>query len=249
MPPVTCEDLLVPWINGIPRQKALYDDDSIAVPLTVPAPFTEYAFDAEHLARIQSKDKPTGGANLDPNCKASYPPNSRKDGTGRRPTIVNTPASGPTTGTVPFDPSHTSYTYPDTSSAAAAASDPEKTAQSWSTTSPAFPSQAITSATSYMRSGAESHHHAFARLDKHHRVLRKSKDVKSGKAHITSVELMPPRHPPMAQYWDFFPPLRLVKIVVDWIRKREKVLQQERVRGGRRKRGGGMRSEIPQEVL
>jgi hypothetical protein len=100
-----------------------------------------------------------------------------------------------------------------------------------------------------MRSGGESHHHAFARLDKHHRVQRKSEDVKSGKAHITSVELMPPRHPPMAQYWDFFPPLRLAKIVVDWIRKREKVLQQERVRGGRRKRGGGMRSEIPQEVL
>ena len=289
----------MPWVNGIPRQKALYDDDSIAVPLTVPAPFTGYAFDTEHLARTASKV--SGGnksqakerekeaavkfAPVPPHSpnKASYPPvartASRASGKGdwagpkgrpRGASFVNVPASGPTTSNVPgadtaypnaaasgINNDANTMTGPSPSVDVAspfplsASVDPEKTASpsGWSTTAPAFRSQAITSATSYLRSGAESRSHAFARLDKHHRVQRRSEDVRSGKAHITSVELMPPRHPPTAQWWDFFPPARLVKITVDWVRKREKVLQQERVRGGRRKRGGGVRSEIPQEML
>lgn len=286
LPPIQREDLFVPWINGIPRQKALYDDDSIAVPLTVPAPFNGYAFDMDHphdhprppppaqseKGKDQKGESGSGqvslvppvmsDANADPTGKSAYPPISTSGGWPRGASFVNTPASGPTTSTAaPYTgsyPDAASNTTPAKTSASASdhlsvaptgAADPEKTARDWSTTSPAFRSQAITSATSYLRSGSESHRHAFARLDKHHRVLRKSEDVRNGTAHITCVELMPPRHPPMAQWWDFFPPARLVKIVVDWVRKRERVLQQERVRGGRRKRGGGMRSEIPQEIL
>jgi putative membrane protein len=128
--------------------------------------------------------------------------------------------------------------------------DEEKVSGSgFTTTSYQFRDQALNSATAYIRTEGESRRHCFARLDKKHRVVRRSEDKKGDRVPVITVELMPPRHPPKAQYWDFFPPLRLIKVITDWIRRRELVQKQERVRGGKRKRNGSVRSEIPQEIM
>jgi hypothetical protein len=50
--------------------------------------------------------------------------------------------------------------------------------------------------------------------------------------------------------WDFFPPLRLLKIVVDWFKTQKRLEEQERAKGGKRRRGAdAVKSEIPQEIL
>jgi hypothetical protein len=127
--------------------------------------------------------------------------------------------------------------------------DEEKTASTnFTTTSYQFRDQALNSATAYIRTEGESRRHCFARLDKKHRVVRISEDKKGDKVPITTVELMPPRHPPPARYYDLFPPLRIVKLVTDWVRRSDLVMKQDRVRGGKRKRNG-VHSEIPQEIM
>ncbi|OCF38368.1 hypothetical protein I317_07864 [Kwoniella heveanensis CBS 569] len=35
---------------------------------------------------------------------------------------------------------------------------------------------------------------------------------------LATVELMPPRHPPAPKFWDFFPMLRIFKIIYDWFK-------------------------------
>lgn len=67
---------------------------------------------------------------------------------------------------------------------------------------------------------------------------------------LETVELMPPRHPPPPKVWDFFPPLRIFKVVYDLFRWRKKQGQgqTERTRGGKRRRMGTT-MEIPQEIL
>jgi len=72
--------------------------------------------------------------------------------------------------------------------------------------------------------------------------------MSSEKVTIASIELMPPRHPPVARVWDFFPPLRLIKIVIDWFKTQKRLEEQERAKGGKRRRNA-VQSEIPQEIL
>lgn len=68
---------------------------------------------------------------------------------------------------------------------------------------------------------------------------------------MSTVELMPPRHPPPTRIYDFFPPLRIIKRIKDWWLSvfRDVVHQDDRVKGGKRKRKGAFKSEIPQEIL
>ncbi|OCF56508.1 hypothetical protein L486_05358 [Kwoniella mangroviensis CBS 10435] len=66
---------------------------------------------------------------------------------------------------------------------------------------------------------------------------------------LTTIELMPPRHPPTPKMWDFFPPLRIFKIVYDWFRWHKIGEDNERAKGGKRKRKIGSTMEIPQEIL
>ena len=67
---------------------------------------------------------------------------------------------------------------------------------------------------------------------------------------IASVELMPPRHPPVPRYWDYLPPLRIVKIILDWFKTQKRLEDQDRTKGGKRRRGGNtVKSEITQEIL
>ncbi|WVF65852.1 hypothetical protein IAT40_000589 [Kwoniella sp. CBS 6097] len=65
---------------------------------------------------------------------------------------------------------------------------------------------------------------------------------------LATVELMPPRHPPAPKFWDFFPLLRIFKIIYDWFKYAQKIDQNERLKGGKRKRKGAT-MEIPQEIL
>ncbi|WWC68538.1 uncharacterized protein I206_102467 [Kwoniella pini CBS 10737] len=66
---------------------------------------------------------------------------------------------------------------------------------------------------------------------------------------LATVELMPPRHPPTPRFWDFFPPLRIFKIIYDWFRWHKLGDNNERAKGGKRKRKAGNSMEIPQELL
>ncbi|WVR03769.1 hypothetical protein IAU60_000764 [Kwoniella sp. DSM 27419] len=65
---------------------------------------------------------------------------------------------------------------------------------------------------------------------------------------LATVELMPPRHPPVPKIWDFIPPLRIFKIIYDWFRYKSKGKDNERSKGGKRKRVGAP-MEIPQEII
>lgn len=67
---------------------------------------------------------------------------------------------------------------------------------------------------------------------------------------LKTVELMPPHHPPPPKIWDFFPSLRIFKVVYDLFRwmKKQGQGQRERTRGGKRRRMGTT-MEIPQEIL
>jgi hypothetical protein len=129
--------------------------------------------------------------------------------------------------------------------------DKESNPSGLSTSSPAYKEQAINAAARFADSDS-SEVMGFATLDRHDHHLRRDATPPSEKEKMTiaSVELMPPRHPPKARYWDFFPPLRLIKIITDWFKTRERLEQQERAKGGKRIRAGGpVTSEIPQEIL
>ncbi|RXK41347.1 hypothetical protein M231_01252 [Tremella mesenterica] len=71
-----------------------------------------------------------------------------------------------------------------------------------------------------------------------------------GPTRITNVELMPPRHPPPTRYYDIIPPLRIIKIVSDVFKKAQKLDEQERVAGGKRRHPGGIApGRIPQQIV
>nr|XP_018264799.1 uncharacterized protein I303_02979 [Kwoniella dejecticola CBS 10117]OBR86957.1 hypothetical protein I303_02979 [Kwoniella dejecticola CBS 10117] len=80
---------------------------------------------------------------------------------------------------------------------------------------------------------------------------RSSNAANPGEEGITlaTVELMPPRHPPTPKFWDFFPPARIFKIIYDWFRWHKIGENNERAKGGKRKRKMGSTMEIPQEIL
>ena len=117
------------------------------------------------------------------------------------------------------------------------------------TTSKAFKEQAITSAASLLHT-QDSTMFSFSPLGTNRRDSSTSKKV--GKGHITSVELLPPRHPPAARVWDYFPPLRIFKRVHDWWALEfpgTRLNTEERAKGGKRRRASPVRAEIPQEIL
>lgn len=182
------------WRNGIPRQKAVYNDDTLAVPLTNPATFTGMAFHSH-------------------------------------PDIDTTTSSSPSVDSI----------------------DAERNVTGVTTTSVDFRKQALTSAASFTRSDNPDVL-AFSRLDNKHRLNRKRSEKELTpdgleKVTITTVELMPPRHPPPIKIWDIFPPLRIYKMVTDYFKTQKMKESQERAQGGKRKRPNGVRTEIPQEVL
>jgi len=95
---------------------------------------------------------------------------------------------------------------------------------------------------------------AFSRLDQKHRLNKKRSEKQFTpdgieKVTITTVELMPPRHPPPIKAWDLFPPLRIYKMITDWFKTQKMKEEQERAQGGKRKRPSGVKTEIPQECL
>ncbi|ORY20578.1 Bestrophin, RFP-TM, chloride channel-domain-containing protein [Naematelia encephala] len=117
------------------------------------------------------------------------------------------------------------------------------------TASERFKTQAITSATSFTRTNDPTVY-AFSTLAKNRLVRSEGKTEEGGeKVHITTVELMPPRHPPPATWWDFCPPLRVIKRMADWFKTKQRLERMERTKGGKRRRSGGVKSEIPQEIL
>lgn len=131
--------------------------------------------------------------------------------------------------------------------------DAERNVTGVTTTSNEFKDQAVTSAASFTRSDNPDIL-AFSRLDTKHRLNRKRSEKEFTpdgveKVTITTVELMPPRHPPPIKIWDIFPPLRAYKMVTDYFKTQKMKEEQERAQGGKRKRPNGVRTEIPQEVL
>lgn len=132
-------------------------------------------------------------------------------------------------------------------------SDIERNVTGVTTTSVDFRKQALTSATQFARSDNPDIL-AFSHLDAKHRLNRKRSEKEFTpdgleKVTITTVELMPPRHPPPIKIWDIFPPFRLYKMVTDYFKTQKMKEEQERAQGGKRKRPSGVRTEIPQEVL
>ncbi|ORX35212.1 Bestrophin, RFP-TM, chloride channel-domain-containing protein [Kockovaella imperatae] len=118
------------------------------------------------------------------------------------------------------------------------------------TRSEKFKSQAVNEAKKYVQDG-QAKIMGFCHLDQKHRIRRGDTPVRLSQDDtiiITTVELMPPRHPPPATVWDFVPPLRIFKIVFDWFKTQKRLEQQERTRGGKRRRSA-VKSEIAQEML
>ncbi|WWD16444.1 hypothetical protein CI109_100870 [Kwoniella shandongensis] len=117
------------------------------------------------------------------------------------------------------------------------------------TTGQSFRAQAIASATSFVKTDNPKVFQLKRQKDDQVKAEpiqpnTKGKDTDE-KIILTTVELLPPRHPPMPKVWDFFPLLRIGKVVYDWWKKN---VDQERQKGGKRRRNGtGM--EIPQEIL
>lgn len=129
--------------------------------------------------------------------------------------------------------------------------DKESNPSGLTTTCPAFKKQAVNAATKFVNS-TDPDIVGFASLDRHdHRLNRDASPPRDNeKVTIASVELMPPRHPPAARFWDFFPPLRFIKVILDWFKTQKRLEEQERAKGGKRRRGGAsIKSEIPQEIL
>lgn len=131
--------------------------------------------------------------------------------------------------------------------------DAERNVTGVTTTSSAFKKQALTSAGSFTRSDNPDIC-AFSGLDHKHRLQRQRTEKEFTpdgieKVTITTVELMPPRHPPTIKIWDIFPPFRIYKMVTDYFKTQKMKEKQERAQGGKRKRPSGVRTEIPQEIL
>jgi len=131
--------------------------------------------------------------------------------------------------------------------------DVERNVTGITTTSADFRKQALTSAASFTRCDNPDVC-AFSRLDQKHRLNKKRSEKEftpdgMEKVTITTVELMPPRHPPPIKAWDLFPPLRIYKMITDWFKTQKMKENQERAQGGKRKRPSGVRTEIPQECL
>jgi putative membrane protein len=118
------------------------------------------------------------------------------------------------------------------------------------TNSSAFKIQAVEAAAEYTKTDDPAII-GFSRLDEKHRLNKndhKGKENGREEVTITTVELMPPRHPPAPRI--FIPPLRVLKVIWDWIRRKKRdEEEEERSKGGKRRRGGAVRSEIPQEIL
>jgi putative membrane protein len=112
--------------------------------------------------------------------------------------------------------------------------------------SPGFMQQAIGSALNYVKTDTDP---AVTLLSRKTGQYEGIKEGSGGEVKIATVELMPPRHPPPAKIWDFFPPLRIFKRAFDYFKSRQKEGEDERARGGKRRRAGGIKSEIPQEIL
>ena len=131
--------------------------------------------------------------------------------------------------------------------------DVERNVTGITTTSTDFRKQALTSAASFTRSNHPDVL-AFSRLDQKHRLNKKRSEKQFTpdgieKVTITTVELMPPRHPPPIKAWDLIPPLRIYKMITDWFKTQKMKEEQERAQGGKRKRPSGVKTEIPQECL
>lgn len=131
--------------------------------------------------------------------------------------------------------------------------DAERNVAGVTTTSADFKKQALTSAASFTRSDNPDIC-AFSRLDAKYRLRRQRSEKEFTpdgieKVTITTVELMPPRHPPPIKIWDIFPPFRIYKMVTDYFKTQKMKEEQERAQGGKRKRPSGVRTEIPQEIL
>lgn len=141
----------------------------------------------------------------------------------------------------------------DRSSQSSHSDEVEQTPVGLTTKSEEFKQQAISAAARFTQSNDPTVC-SWVPLDLKHRVPRQDKEKMrtpegAEKVAITTVELMPPRHPPPIKPWDLFPPLRIYKIVTDWFRTQKMKEQMERAKGGKRKRSGGVRTEIPQEIL
>jgi len=131
--------------------------------------------------------------------------------------------------------------------------DVERNVTGITTTSTDFRKQALTSAASFTVSNHPDVM-AFSRLDQKYRLNKKRSEKQFTpdgieKVTITTVELMPPRHPPPIKAWDLFPPLRIYKMLTDWFKTQKTKEEQERAQGGKRKRPSGVKTEIPQECL
>jgi hypothetical protein len=128
--------------------------------------------------------------------------------------------------------------------------DKESNPSGLTTTSSRFKRQAVKTAARYVEA-EDPKVVGFCQLDKgDHRMHREnSPPDEKDKVTITTVELMPPRHPPAARFWDFFPPLRIIKIAMDYFKTQQRLEEQERTQGGKRKRREMVKSEIPQEIL
>ena len=140
--------------------------------------------------------------------------------------------------------------------------DKESNPSGLTTTSSKFKDQAVNSAAQYFETNDPTVLGS-SRLDhRDHRLCRDSSppnpsdrnrsnapEKPTEKVTITTVELLPARHPPSAQIWDFFPPLRIFKVIWDWFKTQKRLEEQERARGGKRRRAGAVKSEIPQEIV
>jgi putative membrane protein len=173
-PPITRDNLLVLWQNGLPRQQAYKAEDIVAVPLTQPATFDGYAFDL-----LPGTAKPSAVA-------------------------VEAPSS---------------------------ATHPEAHASAFTTNSEAFKRQAVESAVEYTKSDDPAIIGS-SRLDEKHRLGHINNSDGREQVTITTVELMPPRHPPTPRVWDFIPPLRVFKVIWDWFRKKRRIEEEEREKCG-----------------
>ena len=119
------------------------------------------------------------------------------------------------------------------------------------TSSAEFKGSAINEAAKYTE-GGDPAVVGFASVDRRHHRLCRDNTPASEKEEVTiaSIELMPARHPPQPAFWDFFPPLRFIKIIIDWFKTQKRLEEQERTKGGKRRRSNkAVRLEIPQEML
>ncbi|WVQ78805.1 hypothetical protein IAT38_000896 [Cryptococcus sp. DSM 104549] len=204
-PPITRDHLLALWHNGLPRQKKWQQNDTIAVPLTVPVAFRGDALNQPNLPNpFLDEEKAAGGQ-----------------------------VSGPS----PHE----------------------------------FKAQAIKSAGSFVHTNDPDVFVVTSKLDgagggrrrssarPQQQQNRESVQIARGhhaggqpggdeKVTLETVELMPPRHPPAAKFWDFFPPLRIFKVIYDMFSWKKKAKDSERKKGGKRRRMGTT-MEIPQEIL